>query len=167
MRTLRPLLLVAAALVTTSCADTPQPPAAAPLPAASSPQQTSTPAPDPAADEAAVEKVYLDYTQSLVDRDFATSCGFLTQEAVEQMLEGAKAAGAEATTCEDTLGVLYAVPEAAELGDEVARTTEVESVEVDGDTATVEWSAELNGTRNSQSSDFERVDGGWRLAEAS
>ncbi|HVF13039.1 MAG TPA: hypothetical protein VM942_00500 [Acidimicrobiales bacterium] len=83
-------------------------------------------------DEAPVEKVFRDYYENLADRDFEAACGKNAPETTDQMLENVRTANIEVSTCEEAFAAIYATGNAAELVEEVVRTTEVEDVTVAG-----------------------------------
>jgi hypothetical protein len=123
---------------------------------------TDTAAPD---DETAVEQSLRRYYAAVLERDFAAACALNAPESIETLLDNARSEDLPATTCEDALAAIYAVPGAAEVADGIARTTRVEDVAVTGDTASVTWSGEVAGERVTVTSDMRRVDGAWKLVD--
>ncbi|HVF13350.1 MAG TPA: nuclear transport factor 2 family protein [Acidimicrobiales bacterium] len=116
-------------------------------------------------DEATVETVFRDYYENLADRDFEAACAKNAPETTDRMLENVRAANIEVSTCEEAFAAIYATGNAAELVDEVVRTTEVEDVTVAGETAAITWSAETSGERVTLPSTMRRIDGEWRLVD--
>lgn len=166
-------LVTAAVLVTalTSCGGAPAPadPDAGASPA---PPAGASAAPDQGTagaaggDEAAVETAFTDYNQALADRDFATACALNAPESVEALLSGVEQGlGQRPADCVAAFEIIYATPGAAELADGTTTTTEIQDVTISGDTATVTWSAEVQGRRPTVTSDLRLIDGGWRLVD--
>lgn len=136
---------------------------AAPVPG---PPPTVAATPTPAAtDEEAVETVFRAYYQALIDRDFATACGFNAPETTEQLLAGLRGRGVNVSSCEQALNTIYATPGAAGIVEGIARSTTVEGVAVNGDQGSVTWSADLRGTRTTVTSELRRIGGDWKLVD--
>ncbi len=168
MRSLR--LAAAAALLctVTACggAEVPDAPAGPEAPAAASPASPAPPSEAAADNETAVGNVFTDYNRALADQDFATACALSAPETVEALVAGvSQQLGQQATGCEDAFDLIFAVPGAGDLTRQAAESTQVQDVTVDGDTAAVTWSAELQGRALTQTSDLRRVDGRWLLVD--
>lgn len=173
MKTLRTVLAAAAlAVALTSCAvgtGAPAPSgAAAPAPAPAGAAPAPAPGPAPATssatgEEAVVEDVFRRYYQALLARDFPTACRLNAPETTAALLENLAAQGVAAGSCEEAYGTILAVPAAAEAAAGIARTTRIQRVTVDGDSATVSWSAEAQGRRRTVDSGLRRTDGEWKL----
>lgn len=145
-------------------------PSAAPPSGASGPTSTPATSGDGAAtsgDEAAVEAAFRGYYQALLDRDFAAACMFNAPETQAKLVENVKSGGSAAATCEEAFSAIYAVPGAGEAADGIARTTELKDITVTGETATITWSAEFQGKRPTITSGARKIDGEWRLLDAS
>ncbi|TQM03886.1 hypothetical protein [Pseudonocardia kunmingensis] len=153
---------LAAALVALTACGNPVAGTPAPQPG---PPPPSVVAPDPAADQQAVEAVFRDYYEALLARDFATACEFNAPETTQQLLANLQSRGITADTCEEALTAVYAIPGAAETVDGIVQGAQVQGVVVTGDTASITWSAEVNGARNTVTSQLRRVDGQWRLVD--
>lgn len=160
-------LVTAAALVTAlaSCSSAPAPADTE----ITTPPSATAPGPTTAAageDEAAVEAAFTAYNRALADRDFATACALNAPESVETLLAGVEQGlGQRPADCVEALEIIYATPGAAELADVTTTTTEIQDVTVTGGTATVTWSAEVQGRRPTVTSDLRRIDDGWRLVD--
>jgi ABC-type transport system substrate-binding protein len=130
---------------------------------------SGTAAPDAAAtaDAAAVETVFRGYYEALIARDFATACTLNAPETTAKMLENLKAQGLTAATCEEAFTTIYAIPGAAEAADGIARSAEIQDITVNGDDATITWSAEVQGQRPTVTNGVRRIDGQWRLLDTS
>ena len=119
---------------------------------------------DPAAERAEVRQIFENYNRALLARDFDTVCGFMAPEAVSAVQLGAGQQGMAASTCEEAFGSVYANRQAATVLDETARGTRVTDVTVDGDRATVTFTAQVQGTNTGElTGDMRRVDGEWRI----
>jgi hypothetical protein len=153
---------LAAALVALTACGTPVAGTPAPQPG---PPPPSVVAPDPAVDQQAVETVFHDYYEALLARDFAAACEFNAPETTQQLLANLQSRGITADTCEEALTAVYAIPGAAETVDGIVQGAEVQGVVVTGDNASITWSAEVNGARNTVTSQLRRVDGQWRLVD--
>lgn len=121
--------------------------------------------PTPAEDRAEVERVFKDYNEKLADRDFDAACEHNAPETIDKLLENLRSADMEASTCQEALAAIYATPDTADLLDQTIATTQVQSVTVSGDTATVTWSAEAKGQRVPVTSTMRRVEGDWKLVD--
>jgi len=153
---------LAAALVGLTACGTPVAGTPAPQPG---PPPSSVAVPDPAADQQAVETVFHDYYEALLARDFAAACEFNAPETTQQLLANLRSRGITADTCEEALTAVYAIPGAAETVDGIVQGAQVQGVVVTGDNASITWSAEVNGARNTVTSQLRRVDGQWRLVD--
>jgi hypothetical protein len=151
---------LAAALVALSACGTPV--AGTPAPQPGPPPAA---APDPAADQQAVETVFRGYYEALLARDFASACELNAPETTQQLLANLQSRGITADTCEEAFTAVYAIPGAAETVDGIVKGAEVQGVVVTGDNAGITWSAEVNGARNTITSQLRRVDGQWRLVD--
>lgn len=135
------------------------------------PPATSAPAEPPAApqggetERAAVEAAFRGYYEALLARDFPRACALTAPETREKLLENLAAQGGQAATCEEALTQIYASPANAELADNVAKTLQIQEVTVDGDTATITWSAEVQGQRPVVTNQLRLIDGQWRLLD--
>jgi ketosteroid isomerase-like protein len=134
-------------------------------PVAGTPAPQPSPPPDPVADQRAVEDVFHQYYEALRVRDFARACSFNAPETTDQLLANLRSRGVEAATCEEALTAVYAVPGAAQVVDQIVSTATVDGVTVTGDTATVTWSSEFGGTRNTVSSELRREGDRWLLVD--
>jgi hypothetical protein len=138
--------------------------AEAPPPASAAPT-TAAPGGDPSGREAAVETVFRSYYEALLARDFATACALNAPETNQALLQNLAAQGGQAATCEEALSQIYAAPEAAALADGVASTAEIQDVTVEGETATVTWSAQVGEQRRTVTNELRLIDGQWRLLD--
>lgn len=125
-------------------------------------------APGPAADdETAVETAFTDYNRALAEQDTAAVCALSDPGTVQTVLAAVtQQLGQQVGTCEEAFGLVFSAPGATELAQRTAATTEVRDVVVDGDTATVSWSAEVREQRQELTNDMRRVDGRWLIVGA-
>ncbi len=162
MKTLRTAVAAVAVLAAlsgcgTQVAGTPAAQPGPPPPAAA--------APDPAADQQAVEAVFQGYYEALLGRDFARACTYNAPETTQQLLANLQSRGITAATCEEALTAVYALPGAAETVDGIVKGATVQSVSITDDVASITWTAEVKGTRNTVTSQLRRIDGQWRLVD--
>lgn len=114
-------------------------------------------------EEAVVEQTFRGYYEALLARDYPTACAVNAPETTATLIEKLAGQGVTVGTCEEALSTVYAIPGAAETADRIASGTEIQAVAVNGDGATVSWSAEAEGQRRTVDSRFRRIDGQWRL----
>lgn len=115
---------------------------------------------DPRAD---VEKSFRGYHAALLARDFHTACSYNTPEATAKLLTSLSTQGIEAADCEGAFTAIYAEAGGSAAADEVGNSVQIRDVAVDGDTATVSWSAVLDGEQRPARSTMRRVDRDWRF----
>lgn len=164
MTPIRTVLAVAAlAAALSSCGG----PAPAAPPSA---ENSSAPvAPAPAAgtatgtEEGAVESAFRGYYQALQAKDYPAACARQSPEITNGMIASLQQQGVTAGTCEEAISSIYAIPGAAATVDKITSSTEIQGVAVQGDSATVTWSADRNGQRKTVSTGMRRTDGRWRL----
>ena len=120
---------------------------------------------DPAA-EAKIEQAFRGYNQKLVDRDFDAACQQHAPETTVKLLENVRAQGVVAANCVEALTAIYSTPGAAELADGITATIQISDIAVDGDKATITWSAEVSGNRITPSpSTMRLIDGEWKIVD--
>lgn len=140
---------------------------------ATSPTTTAAAAPSsavptvasPADEEAAVRETYDAYNQSLIQRDFATTCAILTDEAAQQISTAIAQNGGPANlTCEKSFETIYGNAEAAAQLDEAAKSLKITDVTVTGDKAVVTYGGSVGGqTVSDLKSPLMKIDGKWRV----
>ena len=113
--------------------------------------------------EAGVEKAFRGYYAALLARDFHTACSYNTPEATDKLLLSLRTQGIAATGCEDAFAAIFAEEGGSAAADRIGNTVQIQRITVDGDQATVNWSAELDGEQRPASSLMKRVDGEWRF----
>ncbi len=169
MRSFR-LVAAAALLCTVSACAGAEPPEGSPdAPAAVSPAPPSEAGSEEVAvdDEAAVETAFTDYNRALAEQDAAAACALSAPETVQMLVAAvSQQLGQQIGTCEEAFGLVFSAPGATELAQRTASTTEVRDVVVDGDTATVSWSAEIQEQRQDLTNEMRRVDGRWLIVGA-
>ena len=137
-------------------------PAAQPAPP-TTPAQT-TPPPGPAADRQAIESVFHDYYRALHDRDFATACSYNAPETTSRLLADLHTRGVDASTCEEGMTAVYAIPENAKIVEQVGQNATIDDVTVNGNEATLNWTSKVNGRSGQGATHLRRVDGRWLLS---
>jgi hypothetical protein len=160
MNTFRVAVAAAALLAALAGCGTPVSGTATPAPP---PPTTSAPPVDPAVAREEIEAAFRGYYEALRAQDFTTACAFHADETTRQLLAELARRGVTAATCEEALTAVYAVPGNAEGVETVAESATVDDVAVDGDDATITWSAEIKGARETTTSKLRRIDGTWRL----
>ena len=135
-------------------------PQAAPATAAA---PTPTGAPGDA--DAEIRAVFGRYTKALLDRDFATACALMTEDAAAPIASAlARNGGPSGLTCVQAFEAIYRVPQAAAGLDDATRGIRIDSVEVAGDTATVTYSGAAAGNPvTGLRATLTRIDGKWRV----
>lgn len=128
---------------------------------------TATPsAPSRTVDEAAVETAFRSYYQALLTRDWPTACGLAAPATVARLLENLRTQGGiTVATCEEAYTAIYANAAAAAAADGIARTAEIQKIEVAGENATITWSASYNGQHPVVTNKLVRSDGKWLLLD--
>ncbi len=117
--------------------------------------------------EAEVRQVVEGYHTAALARDFPAACAYNSPQATEQLLASVATQGIRADTCEQALEAIYAQSGAADTADAISRSARIDGVEVDGDEATVSWTATLDGQSAPTTSALRRIDGEWKLAVVS
>lgn len=119
---------------------------------------------DPATGErGAVETVFRGYHEALHARDFTTACSLNAPEKSAELIEKLAAKGATVSSCEEALRMVFTLPQAADSADRIATTLQVDDVTVDGDNATITWSARGQSRGQPTTSALRRIDDQWRL----
>jgi hypothetical protein len=118
---------------------------------------------DPTAE---VNQAFKGYYTALLARDFPTACNYTAPESTDKLLAALATEGIKASTCEDAFTAVFDEPGAADISDNIARTAKVDDVQVDGDTATIKWTATVDGTEQSATYGMRRIDGQWKLIAA-
>jgi len=113
--------------------------------------------------EAGVEQAFRGYHAALLARDFRVACTYNTPEATAKLLASLRTQGIEAAGCEDAFAAIYAEAGGSAAADRVGNTVQVQNIAVNGDDATVNWTAELDGEPRPSTSRMHRVDGQWRF----
>ncbi len=106
-------------------------------------------------DEEQIRTAVTDYVQAFVDKDASAACALLTEQAKQRLAQQAGAAGG---SCEKTLGQVvktFVNPQTAKQ----LRKIKVDTVKVNGDTATVDTTPDFGG--QSKPTEMKKVDGKW------
>ena len=96
-------------------------------------------------DAAAVERVFTDYYQALLARDFAKACSYNAPETNKALLDNVRARNIPVNTCDEALQKIYATPAADKAADKIVSSSQIEDIKVTGEDATITWSAEQDG----------------------
>jgi ketosteroid isomerase-like protein len=132
-----------------------------------SPATAAAPAPTaaPGDAEAEIRAVFDKYTKALLDRDFATACAIMTEDAAAPIASAiARNGGPSGLTCVQAFEAIYRNPQAAAGLDDASRGIRIESIEVTGDTATVTYGGAVAGNPvTGIKATLTRIDGTWRV----
>ena len=156
--------LLTTALLAGCGGDSEQEPAARESPA---PAETQAPADA----EAAVKKTFDEYNQALADRDWEAACDRLAPETSEKLRENVKKLGLKdpPQDCDELLGKVYETadqdPQQKDLLDEIINSAKVNSIDVQGETATINWSAKVQGQNTPIAQTARLIDGEWKLVD--
>ena len=137
------------------------------------PAKTEAPAETQAPDdaEADIRATFGGYNDALVERDFDAACAQLAPETTAKLRQNVTTLGITdpPEDCPALLDLIYDTvdkdPQQKALLQEIATTAEIDSVEVEGDTATINWSAKAAGQKTSISQTARRIDGEWKLVD--
>jgi hypothetical protein len=172
---LMPLVLVLClALFACGGDDEPAEPAATSTPTAAATEATAAPEEAKGGDaggEEEVREMFTDYTKALGERDWDEACEHLAPETTDKLKANIAQLGLTDAPgdCVGLMGALYAQidkdPTAKKTIDDITQTAKVSSVKVDGDTATVSWSAKVNGTDTPVTQTARIIDGEWKLID--
>jgi hypothetical protein len=112
---------------------------------------------------AGVEEAFRGYHAALLARDFRTACSYNAPEATAKLLISLRTQAIEVATCEDAFTAIYAESGGAGQADAVAQTVQIQGITVNGDQATVNWTAQLDGEQRPSASTMRRIDGRWEF----
>jgi hypothetical protein len=118
-----------------------------------------------------VRDVFAGYNAALLDRDFDKACGYLAPETTAKLRENVKSLKLPNTPddCEGLLDVLYEqidkVPDQKKLVEGILKSAELDSVKVNGETATLKWHATVSGKEQPITQTARLVDGEWKLID--
>ena len=150
-------------------ATTSTPPAADATPTAAGEQAQA----GDAGGEEAVRAMFDDYTQALGDRDWKTACSHLAPETTAKLKRNVAALGATSAPkdCEGLMNLLYETIDKDETAkktiDDITKSARVDKVSITGDSASVSWSATVNGQKTPVTQSARRIDGEWKLIDVS
>jgi hypothetical protein len=113
--------------------------------------------------EEAVTEAVRSYHTALLARDFSTACSYNTPEATTKLITSLQLQAINVATCEDAFAAIYAEDGPAAQADGVSRTVQIQGITVNGNQATVRWTAQLDGEQSPSSSAMRRVDGRWEF----
>src|SRR3954454_15065947 len=150
-------------------------------------KKASTPSSTPAAQQAATEEatasggtgggeegvkaMFDDYRKALVDRDWDRACSHLAPETTDKLKSNIKQLGVTDAPedCPKLMDTLYAQidkdPTAKKTIDAIAKTAKVTAVKITGDTASVSWTAKVNGVDTPVTQSARIIDGEWKLID--
>jgi hypothetical protein len=119
--------------------------------------------------ETEIDEAFKGYHTALLTRDFPAACAYNAPEATAKLLASVATQGVRAATCEEAFTAIFAEDGAADVVDNIARSAKIDDVEVDGDAATVRWTATVDdgGEPMPTTWGMRRIDGAWKLVPAS
>jgi hypothetical protein len=166
------ILLLSLALFACGGDDEPAEPTARETPAA---QATETPTPaaegGDAGGEEEVREMFTDYTEALGERDWEEACEHLAPETTQKLKSNVAQLGITDAPddCVGLMTTLYAQidkdPTAKQTIDDITSTAKVNQVDIKGDTASVSWSAKVNGADTPVTQSARIIDGEWKLID--
>lgn len=112
---------------------------------------------------AEIDTAFRGYYTALLARDFPTACGYNTPEATAFLLQTLTTQGVRAGDCEGAFGAIFGQPASAAVFDTIARTVQIDDVQVDGGDATITYTSTVDGEPRTASVPMSRVDGGWKF----
>jgi hypothetical protein len=121
--------------------------------------------------EADIRKTFEDYNAALAEREWADACEQLAPETTRKLRQNATTLGLKdlPEDCAGLLGRVYETadqdPQQKKLLAEIVDTAEVDSVDVKGQTATINWTAQVQGKKTPISQTARRIDGEWKLVD--
>jgi len=139
--------------------------------AAATQEATAAPAKADAGGEEGVKSMSDDYRQALVDRDWDTACSHLAPETTDKLKSNIAQLGVTDAPddCPKLMDTLYAQidkdPTAKKTIDAIAKTAKVTAVKITGDTASVSWTAKVNGVDTPVTQSARIIDGEWKLID--
>jgi len=167
------LAFLLACLVAAGCGGDDKKASATPTAAkqAATQEATAAPAGGDAGGEEGVKQMFDDYRQALVDRDWDKACSHLAPETTDKLKSNIKQLGVTDAPkdCAELMDTLYTQidkdPTAKKTIDDITSTAKVSDVKIDGDTATVSWSAKVNGADTPVTQTARKIDGEWKLID--
>jgi hypothetical protein len=147
------------------------------------PESQSTPAPQAttAGEEAtaaaegdgeqAVMDMFDNYRAALIARDWDKACAHLAPETTEKLQENIKTLGVTdpPDECTELMGTLYETidkdPTTKKTIDDVTRSAKVTDIKIDGEKASISWSAKVNGVDTPVTQSARIIDGEWKLID--
>jgi hypothetical protein len=164
-----PLLFVVLVLVGCGGGDKPEA-KSTPAQATTAPTEEATAAAG-SEQEHAVTEMFDDYRAALIARDWDRACGHLAPETTKKLQQNIKSLGVTdpPSECTELMGTLYKTidkdPTAKKTIDDVTKSAKVTDIEVDGEKASISWSAKVNGVDTPITQSARIIDGEWKLID--
>ncbi len=171
MKLFAPVLLICLALAGCGGDDAKKDAASTPAATQAATEAPSEVASSGSADEGEVTAMFNAYLKSLVDRDWDAACSHLAPETTEKLKANIQQLGVTDVPdeCAALMGRLYAQidkdPNAKKTIDDIAGTAKVKSVKLDGEKASITWSAKVNGVDTPVTQSARMIDGEWKLID--
>jgi len=121
--------------------------------------------------EEAVREMFADYTKALGDRDWDEACENLAPETTEKLKSNIKQLGVTdpPSDCTDLMNQLYDTidkdPTAKKTIDDITKSAKVDKVTITGESASISWSATVNGQSTPVTQSARIIDGEWKLID--
>ena len=121
--------------------------------------------------EEEVRGMFADYTKALGDRDWDEACDNLAPETTEKLQSNIKQLGVTnpPTECTELMDQLYDTidkdPTAKKTIDDITQSAKVDKVTITGDSASISWSATVNGQKTPVTQSARIIDGEWKLID--
>jgi hypothetical protein len=172
MKLLPLVLLLALTFFACGGDDEPSEPSATSTPAAEATQAPTEDAPaEEAGGEEEIREMFADYTKALGDRDWDEACDNLAPETTEKLQSNIKQLGVTnpPSECTELMDQLYDTidkdPAAKKTIDDITQSAKVDKVTITGDSASVSWSATVNGQKTPVTQSARIIDGEWKLID--
>lgn len=118
-----------------------------------------------------VREMFTEYTEALGERDWDQACEHLAPETTDKLKSNVAQLGLTDAPddCQGLMGALYAQidkdPTAKKTIDDITATAKVSEVKITGESASVTWSAKVNGTDTPVTQTARIIDGEWKLID--
>ena len=112
-----------------------------------------------------------DYREALGARDWDEACAHLAPETTEKLQANIKQLGVTdpPDDCAELMDVLYTQidkdPTAKKTIDDITKSAKVSEVKINGENASVSWSAKVNGVDTPVTQSARIIDGEWKLID--
>jgi hypothetical protein len=123
-------------------------------------------------EEAAVRAAFTEYNAALAAKDWDKSCTYLAPETTTKLRANVRKLGYN-TIPKDcprllaaTYGAVESQPGQKGVIEKVLKSAKVDGVDVQGNTAVIDWHADFNGTQRPVEQSARKIKGAWKLIDA-